>query len=204
MSGTSPEPGALEAYLRHFAAGAFFEAHEDLEGPWRERDGDPFLQGLILFAAAHVKLQRGGAAGAARHFRSALRYLQPYAPAYAGLDVAAVCRHAHLAAAALAPYVAPGAPPLPAEALGAVVPRFCFRRCGDLRLPPPPAVRPLDAAGLQRAIAAALAARRAAGEPVGPASWAAVAKEVARRTGGRVPRQDLRAAVRRALGETGP
>lgn len=179
-------PEAFDAYLRDFAAGRFFEAHEDLEPLWRERDGDPFLQGLILLAAAHVKVQRGNAAGARRHFDACALHLAPYAPAHRGVDVAALLAHAAAAGAALAagrPVAAPAFPLLPGAA-----------EAWDL--PPPPAPGP---GLLVAAVAAALADRRAAGLPVGPQSWAPLVKEVIRRTGGRFPLPAVRAAVRGAL-----
>lgn len=180
-------PPAFAAFLRDYAAGAFFEAHEDLEDLWRASDADPFLQGLILLAAAHVKAGRGGASGARRHFAAATRYLAPYAPAHRGVDVAALLRHAAAAAAALGAGSAVVASPFPllpgAEAAWDA--------------PPPPPPGPAVLAG---AVAAAVAERRASGLPVGPASWAPLVKEVVRRTGGRFPLPAVRAAVRSALG----
>ncbi len=194
-------PPALAAYVADFAADRFFEAHEDLEPLWWERGSDPLLQGLILFAAAFVKVQRGSAGGARKHFAAAIRYLEPYLPAAASVDVAGVCAHARACIEALAPFASPGAPPLPAGALGGVVPRYPFVPgpvgCGLKREhPPAPGV---DA--LRAALAVALAERRAAGDPVGPASWGPLVQEVARRTGGMLPRALVRAEVRRALAE---
>lgn len=48
----------LERYVALFNAERFWEAHAALEGPWR-RTGSRALQGLILLAAAFVKLQEG-------------------------------------------------------------------------------------------------------------------------------------------------
>ena len=196
---TSVWPPALAAYVVDFAADRFFEAHEDLEPLWWERGSDPLLQGLILFAAAFVKVQRGSAGGARKHFAAAVRYLEPH-----GVDVAGVCAHARACMEALAPYASPGAPPLPAGAIGRVVPRYAFPQgpggCGLMReRPAAPGAPGVDT--LRAALAAALAERRAAGEPVGPASWGPLVKEVARRTGGMLPRALVRAEVRRALAE---
>jgi hypothetical protein len=194
-----PEP--VRAYLAAFAEDRFFEAHEALEGLWWARGSDPFLQGLILFAAAYVKLARGSAQGAARHFRAAASYLAPYRPRHAGFDVAAVVAHAEAAAEALAPYAAPGGPPLPPDALGGLVPRFRFAVGPEVWVLGEPPARPTAAEGeLEALVAAAVADRRAAGLPVGPASWAEVAKEVLRRGRGRFPRNLVRTAVRRTLG----
>jgi predicted metal-dependent hydrolase len=186
-------PAAVAAYVRDFAAGRFFEAHEHLEALWWERDSDPFLQGLILFAAAYVQVSRNNRAGARRHFLGAVRYLEPYAPAHRGVDVAAVVAHARAAASALE-----------AAARGSAavseVPRFTFRLLAgaesawdDLPGPAP------SAAALDAAVRAAIADRRAAGEPVGPASWGALVKEVTLRTAGAYPRAAVRAAIRAAL-----
>ncbi|WP_243032385.1 DUF309 domain-containing protein [Thermus altitudinis] len=53
-----------EAVRSLWEAGRYFEAHEVLEGAWREAQGEEkrFLQGLILLAAAlhQGKLGRGG------------------------------------------------------------------------------------------------------------------------------------------------
>jgi len=95
---TVPE---LDEYVTLFRSGHYFEAHEVLERLWLQRDGDPFLQGLIIFAAAYVKVQRGSPVGATRHFRSALRYLRPYLPAREGFDVAAIVAQAERALALL-------------------------------------------------------------------------------------------------------
>lgn len=185
-------PEAFAAYLRDFAAGRYFEAHEDLEGLWWARDSDPFLQGLILVAAAHVQLRRGNPRGAERHFRAAARYLAPYAPSDRGVDVAAVVAHAQGAAAALAA----GAPP---ESIRAF--RFRLLPGADeawlAHGPGPGSSEP--APDLSAAVACAIEERRAAGLPVGPASWGAVVKEVSLRTGGRIARATVRAAVRAAL-----
>ncbi|ABP50894.1 MULTISPECIES: DUF309 domain-containing protein [Pyrobaculum] len=51
-------PGGVETYVRLFNAERFWEAHNALEGLWR-RTKSPTLQGLIMLAAAFVKLQEG-------------------------------------------------------------------------------------------------------------------------------------------------
>lgn len=184
-------PPPLRAYLREFAAGRYFEAHEALEPLWWERQSDPFLQGLILFAAAFAKAQRGSAAGARRHFLAAVRYLEPYAPAHLGLPVEAVLAHARASAAALQG---------DAAATEAVA-RFHFtlspaagRLWGEAV-----AVGEAPAEDLAGAVRRAVDERRAAGRPLGAASWAPLVKEVTRLTLGRFPREQVRLAVRRAL-----
>lgn len=207
-SGPAPSEAApLEAYVRDFGAGRFFEAHEDLEGLWWRRDSDPFLQGLILFAAAFLQARRGKAVGAARHFRAAARHLAPFAPLHLGLDVAAVLAHAEGAAARLEALPAGGVAPAD---LAALVPPFSLA----WSLPSPEELA-LEAearraasggqAALAAAVGAALAERAAsggAGRPAVPA-WAEVVREVTRRTGGAFPRVAVRQAVRAALGGPG-
>jgi hypothetical protein len=183
-------PPELTAYFDDFSRGRFYAAHEDLEPLWWARGSDPLLQGLILFAAAYVKLQRGNPRGAARHLEATARYLEPYAPRARGIEVSAILDQVAAARAVLE-----GAPE--GEDLVARVPPFAFRvDAGAAGWAPAP---PLPPGELEAAIRAEVAARRARGEPVGPTSWGAVAKEVSRRTGGRVPRAQLRAAVRESL-----
>lgn len=187
-----PLPPEFERYLDDFAAGRYFEAHEHLEGLWWARASDPFLQGLILFAAAYVKLQRGNADGARRHFAAAARYLEPYGERARGVDLRALRAQIHSALRSL-----DGTPDGPDLLLR--VPPFAFtidRTAGAAWEVPAP---PLPAGELERLIAEEIAARRRRGDVVGPASWGTVLREMTRRVGGRVPREELRAAVRRAL-----
>jgi hypothetical protein len=75
-------PGSLREAVceavRLVGEGRYWEAHEVLEGVWRSAEGKEklALNGLILFAAAHVKLQRGDEAGYRRLLRRALRALE--------------------------------------------------------------------------------------------------------------------------------
>jgi len=75
-------PGSLDEAVREatrlIGEGRYWEAHEVLEGVWRSAEGREkvALNGLILFAAAHVKLQRGDEAGYRRVLRRALRALE--------------------------------------------------------------------------------------------------------------------------------
>jgi predicted metal-dependent hydrolase len=73
-------------------AGAYFEAHEELEDEWREappaeRD---FLQGLVHVAVAWHHARRGNRPGCERQLEKAARRLGPYAPSHRGVDVGAV------------------------------------------------------------------------------------------------------------------
>ena len=70
-------------------AGAFFEAHEELELAWRacaaeERD---FFQGLVHVVVSAYQRDRGRPVAQERQRVKALRRLAPYAPVHRGLDV---------------------------------------------------------------------------------------------------------------------
>jgi uncharacterized protein len=78
--------------LELIRAGAYFEAHEELEDEWRtapagERD---FLQGLVHVAVAWYHAERGNRPGCERQLEKATRRLESYAPAHRGVDVAEV------------------------------------------------------------------------------------------------------------------
>lgn len=93
-----PEP--LRAFVALFNAGAFWESHEVLEGPWRE-NRSRFYHGLILFASAFVHVQRRNAHGVGAQFRKARLALEGYRPAYLGIEVEALvaqCRSGEAAA----------------------------------------------------------------------------------------------------------
>ena len=91
----------LERGLELIRAGAFFEAHEELEDEWREAV-DPerdFLQGLVHVAVAWHHAERGNRPGCERQLEKARRRLSPYAPAHRGVDLAAVLAQVEAAAA---------------------------------------------------------------------------------------------------------
>jgi predicted metal-dependent hydrolase len=80
----------FEDGVRLIRAGAFFEAHEELELAWRaaapdERD---FYQGLVHVAVAWYQAGRGNPVGCRRQLEKAARRLARYAPAHHGLDLA--------------------------------------------------------------------------------------------------------------------
>lgn len=89
---------AYAEFLDLFNRGAFWESHEALEGPWRER-GSEFYHALILYASAFVHVSRGNRHGIAAQLSKAQPLLETRRPRYLGLDVdgmlehAAVCRH---------------------------------------------------------------------------------------------------------------
>jgi uncharacterized protein len=83
---------SLPRGLERIRAGAYFEAHEELEDEWRaappeERD---FLQGLVHVAVAWLHAERDNRPGCERQLEKAARRLGPYAPAHRGVDVARV------------------------------------------------------------------------------------------------------------------
>lgn len=83
---------ALDRWRELFAAGRYFDAHEVLEGPWL-RAAEPdrtFLKGLIHAAVALYHHGRANPHGARVKHASCRRYLSPYRPRYAGLDVDAL------------------------------------------------------------------------------------------------------------------
>jgi len=82
--------GELFEGLRCYHSGAFFEAHEHWETVWlaAQEPEKTFLQGLIQVAAAFYHLQRGNCEGTISLLRSALRRLDRYPEAFAGVVVA--------------------------------------------------------------------------------------------------------------------
>ena len=79
----------LERGLELIRAGAYFEAHEELEEEWREAP-DPerdFLQGLVHVAVAWYQAGRGNRPGCERQLEKAMRRLGPYRPSHRGVDV---------------------------------------------------------------------------------------------------------------------
>lgn len=81
-------------YFRLFQEEKFFEAHEVLEGLWRQTQGETreFYHGLIQLAAALVHFQKDNLTGAKELFRTASRYLRPYPPYYQGVRLSRVLK----------------------------------------------------------------------------------------------------------------
>jgi predicted metal-dependent hydrolase len=73
-------------------AGAFFEAHEELEIAWRAaaRDERDFFPGLVHVAVAWYQAERSRPIACTRQLDKAARRLAPYAPSHRGLDVDAL------------------------------------------------------------------------------------------------------------------
>lgn len=85
-----PRP-ALRRFLRLYRAGAFWESHEVLEGPWRE-SRDDFTQALILLASAWVHHGRRNAHGVTAQLAKARARLRGLPDRHAGFDIAALRR----------------------------------------------------------------------------------------------------------------
>ena len=81
---------SLARGLELIRAGAYFDAHEELELAWRaapaaERD---FYQGLVHVAVAWYQAGRGNRVGCERQLEKAMRRLGPFAPEHRGVPVA--------------------------------------------------------------------------------------------------------------------
>ncbi|MBI3865976.1 MAG: DUF309 domain-containing protein [Planctomycetia bacterium] len=75
--------------LRLFNAEEFFESHEVLEDLWTETHDEyrKFYQGLIQAAVALLHFGNGNLGGAKKVYLTSRKYLEPYGPRFAGLDV---------------------------------------------------------------------------------------------------------------------
>lgn len=84
--------GALADGLRCYRNQEFWLAHEHWEAVWLkcEEPDKTFLQALIQVTAAFHHLQRGNLLGLASLLNNALRRLEPFPPAYGGVDVGAL------------------------------------------------------------------------------------------------------------------
>ena len=91
-AGPAP-PTPLAHFLELFAAGRYWDSHEALEDAWRRLDSD-FYQGLILYASAFVHARRGNRHGILAQLEKTRRALEPYRPAYLGIDVDGLLEHA--------------------------------------------------------------------------------------------------------------
>lgn len=79
----------LEQGIDLIRAGAYFEAHEELEDEWRDAPTDErdFLQGLVHVAVAWHHAGRGNRPGCERQLEKAARRLARYRPEHRGIDV---------------------------------------------------------------------------------------------------------------------
>lgn len=86
---TPPGIDLIADGVRLFNERYFFEAHEVLEGAWREERGESrlFLQGLIQICAAYHHYQNGNLVGAATLLHRGADKLRGYPHRYQGIDV---------------------------------------------------------------------------------------------------------------------
>lgn len=75
-----------------FNDGQYEEAHEEFETLWTATQGDDsdFYKGLIQACIALHHFQRGNLPGTAKLYSGHRKLLGPYAPSFAGVDVAAL------------------------------------------------------------------------------------------------------------------
>jgi uncharacterized protein len=92
MTETGPVEAGYEAGLALIGAGAYFEAHEELEQAWRSCDASErdFFQGLVHVAVAWYQCERRNRVGCERQLEKATRRLGRYAPHHRGLRVDAL------------------------------------------------------------------------------------------------------------------
>jgi hypothetical protein len=86
-----------------FNARDFFEAHEVWESLWLEvaGPGRTFYQGLIQAAVGLYHFGNGNLRGAAKLYRSARSYMEPYGGFYEGMDIAGFWQQMELCFATL-------------------------------------------------------------------------------------------------------
>ena len=79
---------ALQPGLELLRAGRYWEAHESLEDLWREHPYPLrlFHYALIKIAVGLLHIERRSAPPAERQLTQAALYLEPFTPAFAGLD----------------------------------------------------------------------------------------------------------------------
>lgn len=85
----------IQEGIRLFNDRYFFEAHEVLEGVWREEHGEPriFLQGLIQISAAYHHTQNGNMVGAVTLLERGSEKIRRYPPGYLGIDTISLLAH---------------------------------------------------------------------------------------------------------------
>jgi predicted metal-dependent hydrolase len=82
----------LDEGLRLLRAGAYFDAHEQLEAEWRLAPSDErdFLQGLVHVTVAWYQAGRENRPGCERQLEKAQRRLASYGDAHRGVDLVAI------------------------------------------------------------------------------------------------------------------
>lgn len=96
---TAAEQACLFRGLALLHAGAFFEAHEEIEIAWTHcrTANRRFLQAIIHVAVGCHHQMNGNALGRERQFRKAIRKLQEFPAGHAGLDTRSLLRHLQMA-----------------------------------------------------------------------------------------------------------
>ncbi len=87
-----PPPLLLLEGIAQFNAAEYWEAHETLEGLWRN-EADPvrsLYQGILLVGVGLYHLARGNYHGATTKLAAGLQRLEPYAPLCQNVDVVAL------------------------------------------------------------------------------------------------------------------
>jgi predicted metal-dependent hydrolase len=84
----------LRAGIELFDGGRYLAAHEVFEELWEATEGGEadFFKGLIQAAVALHHFQAGNLEGAAKLYSGHRRFLAPYRPLHAGLDIARFLR----------------------------------------------------------------------------------------------------------------
>jgi hypothetical protein len=117
FEGKSLHPRAL-AGLRKFNAGAYFEAHEDLEAAWLAERGAlrDLYQGILQLGVACYHLERGNNAGALKVVQRSRERLALFPDEVLGIDVGRIREDA----ARLEAYLAAGDWSKPAPVVRAI------------------------------------------------------------------------------------
>lgn len=84
----------IDTGIQLFNTGDYFGCHDVLEEYWDELPTyeRPFFQGLIQAAVAMFHFQEENFGGALRMYRSSRKYLLPFVPITAGIDVQSLLR----------------------------------------------------------------------------------------------------------------
>jgi len=86
---TSPlHPNALLG-LKHFNAGEYFEAHEELETAWRAETGEirDLYKGILLAGVTYLHITRLNYAGAVKVYERSQKWLNKWPDTCRGVDV---------------------------------------------------------------------------------------------------------------------
>jgi predicted metal-dependent hydrolase len=100
---TGPLSELAQKGIALFNAGAYFEAHEELELAWNADAGPgrELYRGILQVAVAYLHLTRGNYRGALKMFLRLRQWLDPMPAVCRGVDVAQLRRDALAARAAL-------------------------------------------------------------------------------------------------------